>query len=132
MSYMKRLSRLVLALGIMLSLFAFTTPAFADPVTGAACNGDLGGGSGSSYCDQNGSNPLVGPNGTITKVIRLLAIATGIAAVISIIIGGFMYVTSGGDPNSVKSARTTITYSVVGLVVVAGGQAILTFVLSKL
>ena len=54
-----------------------------------------------------------------------------IAAVIMIIWGGFRYVTSGGDSNKVSSAKNTIIYAVIGLIIVALAQFIVKFVLDK-
>ena len=39
-------------------------------------------------------------------------------AVIVIIIGGFMYITSAGNTDRIKTAKNAILYSVIGLVVV--------------
>jgi hypothetical protein len=46
-----------------------------------------------------------------------------------LIYGGFKYITSGGDEQSTKSARDTIIYALVGLVIVAFAQIIVKFVL---
>jgi hypothetical protein len=48
-----------------------------------------------------------------------------------IIIGGFRYITSGGDSGSVSSAKNTVLYAIVGLIIVALAQVIVRFVLSK-
>ena len=55
----------------------------------------------------------------------------GIVAVIVIIIGGFMYVTSAGNSASITKAKNMILYSVVGLVVVFCAYAITNFVIGK-
>lgn len=68
---------------------------------------------------------------TITSIINLLSAAVGIIAVIMIIIGGLKYVTSAGNPEAAKSARSTILYAVIGLVIVALAQVIVHFVLNK-
>jgi hypothetical protein len=52
-------------------------------------------------------------------------------AVIMIIVGGLKYITSGGDSNNVSSAKSTIIYAIIGLVVVALAQFIVQFVLNK-
>jgi len=48
-----------------------------------------------------------------------------------IIIGGFKYVTSGGDSTKISSAKSTIFYALIGLVVVALAQVIVRLVLTK-
>jgi hypothetical protein len=70
-------------------------------------------------------------NKTITLIINIFSIVVGIVAVIMIVLGGLKYITSGGDSNNVTSAKNTILYAVVGLVVVALAQFIVRFVLGK-
>jgi hypothetical protein len=48
-----------------------------------------------------------------------------------VIYGGFKYITSGGDSGKVTSAKNTIVYAAIGLVVVALAQFIVKFVLGK-
>lgn len=66
----------------------------------------------------------------ITRVINLMLFLIGAVAVIMIIIGGIKYVASNGDQGSVQSAKNTIMYSVVGLVVAILAFAIVNFVVS--
>lgn len=51
------------------------------------------------------------------RIVNLLMFLIGIVAVIVIVIGGFQYVTSNGDSNKVIAAKSTILYSIIGLVV---------------
>lgn len=89
-------------------------------------------GSSSQVCQSPDSNPLFGPSGIITTATQVIALAVGVAAVFVIIIAGFKYVTSAGDSNSINSAKNTILYAVVGLVVAVLAQAIVLFVLKRL
>jgi len=68
---------------------------------------------------------------TIKVVINILSLIVGVVAVIMIIIGGFKYIISGGDSNSISSAKNTILYAIIGLVIVALAQVIVKFVLQK-
>jgi hypothetical protein len=70
-------------------------------------------------------------NNTIALVVNLFSIGVGVVAVIMIIIGGFKYITSGGDSGNVSGAKNTILYAVIGLVVVALAQFIVRFVLDR-
>lgn len=71
----------------------------------------------------------------VDKIVRLalqfLSIVAGIIAVIMIIVSGFKYVTSQGDPNSISSAKQALIYAIAGLVVVAFAQAIVMFALRR-
>lgn len=67
-------------------------------------------------------------------VTTLLEYAFGLIAAISflmIVIGGFRYVISIGDPQKIATARKTITYSLVGLAISLSATAIVAFVISK-
>jgi hypothetical protein len=88
----------------------------------------IGGRGGAGNCRVAGDPSLTN---TVRNVINILSVIVGIAAVIMVILGGFRYVTSGGDSNSTKGARDTIIYALVGLVVVALAQAIVQFVLQE-
>lgn len=84
---------------------------------------------GAATCDPSASSGTL--SDTIATVINLLSAAVGVIAVIMIIIGGFRFVTSAGSPEAAKSARSTITYAIIGLVVVALAQIIVHFVLYR-
>lgn len=90
-------------------------------------NGDLSGGSAGNCGDQATSTV----NHLITVVINILSVIVGVIAVIMIIIGGFRYITSAGKQESVTSAKNTILYAIIGLVIVALAQIIVHFVLNK-
>jgi hypothetical protein len=66
----------------------------------------------------------------LTRVINIFSIVVGVVAVIMIVVGGFRYITSGGG-DKVKSAKDTIMYALIGLVIVALAQIIVKFVLNK-
>lgn len=70
-------------------------------------------------------------NNTVAQVVNIISIVGGILAVIFVIVGGYKYVTSGGDSSKVSSAKSTVMYALVGLVVVALAQILVKFVLSK-
>lgn len=61
-------------------------------------------------------------------IVRTALGMIGGIAVIVIIIGGFLYVTSNGDVAKAKRARNTILYAVVGLIVSVSASAIITLV----
>lgn len=52
------------------------------------------------------------------SVIKALLGLAGITLFIVLLIGGFRYITSGGDPKALEGAQKTITYAIIGLVVV--------------
>lgn len=68
----------------------------------------------------------------LKTVTNTLLFIIGAVSVIMIIFGGFKYVTSGGDSAGVTSAKNTILYSVIGLVVAALAYVIIDFVIDNL
>jgi len=93
----------------------------------AACNGFnevLGDNCGSGA----GSEEI---NNTVVDVINILSFVVGMISVIMIIIAGIKYVTASGDPGSLKSARNTVIYALVGILIVALAQTIVRFVVAK-
>ena len=69
-------------------------------------------------------------NNIVATVINIFSWIVGVVAVIFVIFGGFKYITSGGDSNKVSSAKNTILYAIVGLIIVALAQVIVVFVLN--
>jgi hypothetical protein len=65
------------------------------------------------------------------KVVNLFSIIIGVIAIIMIIYGGFRYITSGGASERVGSAKNTLIYAIVGLIIVALAQVIVHFVLNQ-
>lgn len=73
-----------------------------------------------------------GDNGLIKTVVNVLLWAVGILSVIMIIFSGLRYITSAGDASKTKSAQSTLTYSVVGLIVAIMAYAIVNMVTNRL
>jgi len=91
-------------------------------------------GQGTDETDTNGGNSVDAETkvSEITKqVINIFSWLVGIVSVIMVIVGGFQYVTSGGDSGKVTSAKNTIMYALIGIVIVALAQVMVKFVLGK-
>lgn len=52
----------------------------------------------------------------------------GITLFILLIVGGFKFITSGGDPKAVEGARNTLTYAIGGLIVLLLSYLILVLI----
>lgn len=99
-----------------------------DAATKDACSGaSLSNGS-SGNCSKDSEKRLTD---VISTAINLFSIIIGIVAVIMIMVAGFRYITSAGDSNGITSAKHTLIYAIVGLIVAAMAQIIVRFVLSK-
>lgn len=134
------------AITIMLSLGllapglvpALVSTAFADTggtnVTGGLCGGI-------NTAANNNQNTDCGTAGTgngqsdianlASRVTNLFSLIVGIAAVIMVVYSGFRYITSGGDSNRVGSAKNSLIYAIVGLVIVAMAQFIVHYVINQ-
>lgn len=140
------LRRKILTLASLMALVApvaapvavFAQPPAGQPQasTGANIEGNLACGTtqltvNGGDCKSNLSGGTSRINNIITDAINIFSIIVGIIAVIMIIVGGFKYITSGGDSGNITSAKNTIIYAVIGLVIVALAQFLVQFVLDK-
>ncbi len=117
----------VVLAGLMLLVGAGSQVVNADPGADKACETLSGFG---VTCDatQTTEKLVGGPAKTATN---LLSLVVGGASVIMIILGGFKFITSGGNADKTKAATKTITYALVGLAVVVLAQFLVRFVFSK-
>lgn len=132
-----------MGLGILLSPTLAVVPASALSQNFGAITADIC--SGIDAAGDPGSNPSAGgagacgsaktDNSTIVKllqtVVNILSVIVGIIAVIMIVVGGFRYITSGGESSNVSAAKNAIIYAIVGLIIVALAQAIVRFVVNR-
>mgnify|MGYP000872202657 CR=1 FL=1 len=104
---------------------------YANPVTDGI-DATCAGGDCQQYND-NGEEITVETkaNSIVEDVINIFSWIVGVVSVIMVIFGGFRYITSGGDAGKVTSAKNTIVYALVGLVVAALAQVLVLFVLGK-
>jgi hypothetical protein len=87
----------------------------------------------SAVCvSKTDKDPLTGTNGLLVRITYIVSFVAGAAAVIVIIVGSIKYITSGGDSNRVNSARNTILYALVGLVIIILAPTLIVYLVSKL
>lgn len=77
------------------------------------------------------ANPLSSPNleTLANNLINFILSIIGLIALAVIIYSGFLFMTSGGNPDQVEKAKKTLTYAVAGLGVVILASAIVNFIL---
>ena len=116
-------------------LFGFAVPVVSMAATPVAAQDGIMGGldEGTRSVDPDGADVDAEEraNQIITTVINIFSLIVGVISVIMIIIGGLKYITSGGDSGNVTSAKNTILYAVIGLVIVALAQIIVRYVLAQ-
>jgi hypothetical protein len=64
----------------------------------------------------------------IKNIVKVLVGIAGAVAVVFMVIGGFHYITSSGNPEKLDQAKKTLLYSGVGLVIVIAAYAIVDLV----
>lgn len=124
---MKQLRTLIAIIGIIAGVVAVALPAPAaqaiNPFS-TACNTNAS----ATLCKSKGDSAT----SMVKNIINLLIYVVGIVSVIMIVIGGLRYTTSSGDASGTASAKNTIMYAIVGLVVAIMAFSIVNFVIGKL
>lgn len=129
MKKLKQIMLSVVALGLTalpLVPAASVSAQISDADKEAACAGLGAAGRGCNTVDAESE-----VSSLVVTVVDILSLIVGAASVVMLIIGGFRYVISGGDANSISAAKNTILYAIVGLVIVALAQFIVRFVLNR-
>ena len=88
----------------------------------------------SSYNDVMNKIKEKTPSATVTnadaiRIVNYFLYAGGMVAVVMAIISGIQMTTSAGDPGAVKKAKNTLTWSIVGLLIMMLAYAIVNFVI---
>lgn len=68
----------------------------------------------------------------IARVIRAVLGVIGSIALLMFFIGGFMWLTAGGNADRIKRAKDILIWSILGLVVIFSAYAIVQFVITAL
>lgn len=79
-------------------------------------------------------NPIesVEPGNLLTDLINTLLVYGGVLALLFIIFGGFRYIISLGNPESVEKARNTVLYAILGLIIIFLAYFLVAYVLADL
>lgn len=72
------------------------------------------------------------PRAIAAQIINIILGFLGIIAVVIILMGGFKWMTAGGNEDKVGEAKKLITAGIIGLVIILASFGIATFVLSQL
>src|SRR5579862_4084118 len=69
-------------------------------------------------CVENGVATLRCIPALFSNLIRAALMFVGVVAIFFIIYSGYQLLTSGGDPKKVQGGRQTLTFAIIGLVIV--------------
>jgi hypothetical protein len=68
----------------------------------------------------------------IGRIIQIAFALAGLVATFYLIMGGYNYITSGGDPEAAEGAKVMITNAIIGMVVILVSYLIVDFILVQL
>lgn len=124
---MKKIIATILSLTTVFALaLAVTMPLQANATTTIGVE-DLG----LSYGAQTGLG-TADVRTTIAKIIKVAMSLLGIVAVVIVLIGGFKWMTAGGNDDQVGEAKKWIFSGVIGLVIILSAYALASFVITQL
>lgn len=83
---------------------------------------------GNSSLDNCAVNECITPGPMIVNLIQWIAGMGGIVAAVFIVVGGWGYMTSAGDPNKLSKAKNTLLYAFIGLIIVALAEVLTAFI----
>lgn len=125
----KKLTKNLVALALC---FVIIAPAFALALPAVAAN-ELNVWGNNENAIQNATGlGNRNPQEIAAAVINVIMGFLGIVAVVIILIGGFKWMTAGGNEEKVSEARKLITAGIIGLVIILASFAIAKFVLDQL
>jgi cytochrome bd-type quinol oxidase subunit 2 len=131
MDMLKRLKLLLLAPFIITTFSLTPALVLADCTNPATTAQAIQCGADNTAGVPGSADPSTKIDSTIANIVNIISLVVGVAAVIMIIVGGFRFITSGGNQESVKSAKNTILYAAIGLIVVALAQIVVRFVINQ-
>lgn len=76
--------------------------------------------------------PTSSANDVLNGGLNLVYFVGGVVAVVAIIISAIRLVTNDGEPETIKRARNTIIYAVIGLIVIISAFTITWFFIGRL
>jgi hypothetical protein len=126
---MKNIKQLVMVFAFVVGMGFAVLPASTVSAINVFPKCGAAGGSGSTeVCKAANADNAT----SMTKdIINTMLYILGIIAVVMIVVGGIKYTTSSGDASKVKSAKDTIMYSIVGVIVAIFAYAIVNFVVTR-
>jgi TRAP-type C4-dicarboxylate transport system permease small subunit len=125
---MKKILATILSISAVAAMaFAFVGNVNAASSTGSITSNDLGLSYGASI--GLGSTDV---RSTIAAIIKVAMGLLGIVAVVIVLIGGFKWMTAGGNEDQVGEAKKWIFSGVIGLAIILSAYALASFVINQL
>lgn len=109
--------------GFFMGLVGFLFP----DIAGAASTNDLG----MEYGNAIGL-PSTDPRLVIARLIQIVLGFLGIISVALVVYGGFLWMTSAGNPEKIEKAKKVLKNAIIGLAIILSAFGITTFILNKM
>lgn len=78
-----------------------------------------------STCESLGAATISCFEAVFSNIVAVIAILVGFVFLIMLVIGGFKYMTSSGDPKKAESAKGTITAGFLGMILIISAYIVL-------
>ncbi|MCL5095814.1 MAG: pilin [Patescibacteria group bacterium] len=82
----------------------------------------------SARCATNEVATIQGLECVFQNIVSVALALAGLAVFLMLLAGGLKYLTSGGDPKAQESAKNTLTYAILGLVLMVAAFLILSLI----
>jgi len=124
---LKKVAGKAVGIAIAAEAAALSTVVHAQALSG----NDLFGGNGTGFAQQAGlgSQDLTT---TIASIIRVGLGFLGVIAVVIVLYGGFLWMTSAGSDEKVKQAKKVMISGIIGLAIILSAFALASFVIGSL
>ncbi len=121
------LGKITLAMSLLMFCFGFVSPVLAqgDPKSFSEGLKQL-----QEVQEKNKLGEARSTKEILQSIVKWLLSLVGTIAVISLVYGGFLYITSQGEDNKVEQAKHIILYSVIGLLIIGLSAVIVNVVIS--
>ena len=84
-----------------------------------------------SFLDKSGLPPTKANSDNLTNIFNIILAVMGALALLMLVISGFRYTISQGDPARVADSKRMFIYTIAGLVVIALAATVVNFVLGR-
>lgn len=103
---------LLVTTGVVVLTHLLTSPVFAQVEDWSEDNGEV-------YVDEYGNQvaTIKGIEALVANVLAVFTTIIGLASFVMLIVGAFMYLTSGGNSKGTEAGKQSITYAIIGIVV---------------
>jgi len=119
-NFVRFTAKILFIVVLLLAVFLFTKPLWAANVN-----------VGLEYAAQTGLG-TTDIRITIARIIRAFIGLLGIIAVLIILYGGYVYMTSAGNPEKIEQAKKILRNAIIGLLIILSSFAIVSFILNYL